>query len=285
MRLSATNHLRGAIRHDKPVQAVRAALQAGANPNAHMELLPEPAPRSRLQALLSRLPHSQPEDPESATLLVMAIHDISVAELLLKNGADPNLGCKFGSVSTTPLCEAAAYPLEGAMESMRLLLDHGANPNLETSEGTTPLMRAAGSGFADTVKKLLDHGADARLHDASGETALHYIAMGDYEFNKWQDEKRRTHRVSIGPIVRLLLQHGAEVDAQDHEGKTTLTLAAACETTDLVKLLLRHHANPNHYDRSGYPPLSYAPDGEITTLLRKAGGKWPDEPAVGKIAK
>jgi ankyrin repeat protein len=46
--------------------------------------------------------------------------------------------------------------------------------------GETALMRASYVGFLDTVKVLLAHGADVNIQDFSGETALTMAGYGDH---------------------------------------------------------------------------------------------------------
>lgn len=57
------------------------------------------------------------------------------------------------------------------LEALRLLLDHGADPNARQQSGYTPLMGAAGSGRDDMVDLLLGRGADPALTADGGKTA------------------------------------------------------------------------------------------------------------------
>lgn len=57
----------------------------------------------------------------------------------------------------TALGWAALY---GHLESARVLLEAGADPNLGNEGNWTPLMSAAYGGHADVVELLLKHGAD-----------------------------------------------------------------------------------------------------------------------------
>jgi hypothetical protein len=89
---------------------------------------------------------------------------------------------------------------------MKLLLELHADPLLPNSNGTTPLMAAAGVGTAEpqeeageeseaveAVKMLLDLGADPNTVDKNGDTAMHGAAYG------------------ISPlIVKLLAERGAD---------------------------------------------------------------------------
>jgi ankyrin repeat protein len=75
-------------------------------------------------------------------------------------------------------------------ESVRLLLDHGANPNARTKpgmktyglwrdarvRGETPLHRAAAWGSPDVIQMLLDAGADPTIRDANKDTPLSWAS-------------------------------------------------------------------------------------------------------------
>jgi hypothetical protein len=60
----------------------------------------------------------------------------------------------------------------GQLETARILLDHGANPNVRDSSGITPLMQAADGGHLALAKLLIDHGATIHVAAHSGETAI-----------------------------------------------------------------------------------------------------------------
>ena len=67
-------------------------------------------------------------------------------------------------------------------EARKLLLDAGAPVNVATTEGETPLMKAADEGNAATLQLLISAGADVNTVDDEGETAL----------DKAQDEGNRS---------------------------------------------------------------------------------------------
>ena len=106
----------------------------------------------------------------------------------------------------------------GDITLMRLLLEHGANPNIATTNNTTPLMVAAGIGWVEgvtneqgtkenveTVKLLLELGADVNAVDGDGRTALHGAA------HKGRND-----------VVQLLVDHGAKLDARDGGSRDTI---------------------------------------------------------------
>ncbi len=156
--------------------------------------------------------------------------------ILLEAGANPNLQLKLFppyrslrddrgadqllTVGTTPLLRAAKA---GDIEAMRLLLAHGANPNLPTATGITPLMAAAGNGSAtldtrgryktqaqaiDAVNMLLAAGVDINQRDKAGQTALYGAAMWG-----WND------------LVKALAAHNADLMVKDARGRTAADIA------------------------------------------------------------
>jgi ankyrin repeat protein len=113
----------------------------------------------------------------------------------------------------TPFLRAA---LSGDTAAMRLLLKHGADPNLATPAGTTPLMAAAGVNWVvaqtytespqaliDAVTLCLELGADVNATNSMGLTALLGAA------NRGSND-----------IIELLVKRGARLDIKDREGRT-----------------------------------------------------------------
>jgi len=93
--------------------------------------------------------------PEGSTPFMYAVLYSNAATLarLLKQGADPN---KRNDANASALMWAAKD-----LEKTRLLLDHGADVNAKSDDLRTPLMIAARRpGGAPIVKLLLDHGAN-----------------------------------------------------------------------------------------------------------------------------
>jgi ankyrin repeat protein len=107
---------------------------------------------------------------------------LAVAEMLLKQGADPNWLNQDGDGS---LLNAAA--LFGNLAVAKLLLEHGAKLEDNDNRGWTPLFSAVYNNHPPMVKLLVDHGANVNAQDHAGNTPLHPFpqltldpAIGDY---------------------------------------------------------------------------------------------------------
>jgi ankyrin repeat protein len=67
---------------------------------------------------------------------------------------------------------------------IRLLLDHGADPNVRAREddGLAPLHRASHSGRIERARLLVEHGASIETEDNYGRTPVDYArAYGSLE--------------------------------------------------------------------------------------------------------
>ncbi len=127
----------------------------------------------------------------------------------------------------TALDSAAASPYKDATNILNALLAAGANPNLTTSDGLTPLMVAAMNSTikfavpfnmpADRVNALLKTGVNINARDSQGRTALMWAAMTAREGELQTD--------ADPSVVQALLGAGADRTLKDNSGKTALDYA------------------------------------------------------------
>jgi len=114
--------------------------------------------------------------------------------ILLKNGADPNVRVK--DLQSTPLMLALRG---GKNETAKVLLEGGANPNASSSEGEAPLMIAVKRRDLEAVRLLLGKEADLSLKDNQGRTAVQFARMLAFpEIEQALLARDTTRAVSIG---------------------------------------------------------------------------------------
>ena len=102
---------------------------------------------------------------------------------LLDAGANPNEVVSQLALTAPVLSRVARL---ADVPTMRVLLEHGANPNARGSGGLTPLMMAAATKADPTmVQLLLAKGADVSVQDESGNSALDWaLRLGDTEASR-----------------------------------------------------------------------------------------------------
>jgi len=160
-------------------------------------------------------------------------------KLLVAKGADVNVrvcgttstpdNCRGDSTETRTnftmqwLNEDGATPFLRAAQSsdvplMKFLLEHGADPKLNTAYNVSPLAVASGIAWVEgvtyehspaenleVVKMLLDLGLDPNIQDNDGRAALHGAA------HKGRNE-----------VVQLLVDRGAKLDLHDYGSRDTV---------------------------------------------------------------
>ena len=178
---------------------------------------------------------------------------LQVMARLLETGADPNTQLNMHrpfrgrftddliTTGCTPLLRAA---LSVDREAVRLLLDHGALPDLPNVMGVTPLMAASAIGAARglqqggqgpiangdpqdnaiaVIRMLIAAGADvnARISDTSSRTAI--IARPSSMTDR-QGQTALFGAISQDwtRVAKFLIDQGARVDIKDDAGKTLL---------------------------------------------------------------
>lgn len=112
--------------------------------------------------------------------------EVDAVEYYLDLGADINNGRADGYkdvAGTTALMVAAWDEAQGSrkhLETVKLLIDRGADLNLQRSNGDTALILATEKGHTEIVKLLIDSGANLNLKNNNGETALMIARQHNY---------------------------------------------------------------------------------------------------------
>ncbi|KAF5009881.1 hypothetical protein FDECE_3932 [Fusarium decemcellulare] len=147
----------------KQEAAVLKLLQHGASPN------PEPVRDDSLPLL--HFPAGQDVNilPDAAYH-----HREGAVRLLVRAGADVNMP---GTDPDTPLIMMSRDPRPESVGMVRTLLELGADTEALTFYQRTALPFAAEEGLLNTVCLLLEHGACAHARDSKGRTPLHWCCV------------------------------------------------------------------------------------------------------------
>ena len=146
-----------------------------------------------------------------------AFTNSTLVSYLVEQGADPTGGTASG-LKLTPLYIAAGAC---SLNSVRVLVEHGAPVNVLNDRGQTPLHYAVMNGRQDIVEYLLKQGAavDTR-EELLNRGLLHAAAVRGY-----------------GGIAGLLIAAGADPDIKDERGRKPSAYAAYHGFGDLDGLL------------------------------------------------
>jgi ankyrin repeat protein len=215
---------------------------------------------------------------------------LTLMKLLLAKGANPNAQIKkqvwsrilsenrnwIDPTGSTAFWRAAQADDVKAMEVLKA---GGADPNLASKIGTTPLMVAAGLGWSANysttsptrlaaIQYCMSLGADVNAKDTLGYTALHGAAfVGDLK------------------NIQYLVDHGAKIDAKTKAGDTVADLAngpfeKSLPNPEAVALLVKLGAVNSNNCRSSdcVPPVKEDKKPVVAEV------KDPKKPAAGKAS-
>ena len=183
---------------------------------------------------------------------------VPLVQALLTHGADPNARLAKGTpvrrwshdfalmerwVGATPFWLAAKF-LETDM--MRVLATAGADPQLASRDGTTPLMAAAGLGYSRG-------GGSAFIKDRRDFSSYNPVASAAGGSRIPADEER----LALAAITTAL-ELGADVHAIDGAGNTALHAAASHGMDTLVRTLVDRGADVRAANHRGQTPMALA---------------------------
>jgi ankyrin repeat protein len=166
---------------------------------------------------------------------------------------------------------------KGDSARVKELLDKGVNVNVRGYDRNTPIMEAAYGMHLDTVKLLLDHGADLSAKKNDGATPATLARSEDIvrlfkNVTSLVDAARNGNNQAVKDVI----DKGTPVNGLDQSGLSALTEASWNGKTETVKLLLERGADPTIKKSDGETPLSLATGQKheaIVVLLNQAIAK------------
>ena len=210
----------------------------------------------------------------------------------------------------TGLHEAAKRGRAGAV---RLLLEHGSDPNArEAGDNTYPLHWAAAHGHIDIVRALLDAGGDvhgfgdvhalnvigwATLYRAPGDDPMQMTALRQELVALLIERGARHHifsAICMGDLelIRALAEQNPELLdgrlSRFEHGLTPLHFAMSRKRYDILDLLIELGADLEARDASGQTALAVAMlrgDREAMRVLHAAGAAQPTTMAPSEFTK
>jgi ankyrin repeat protein len=135
-----------------------------------------------------------------------------IIEMLLENGADPNLKTTSGDSPFLACCST------GEIKTLELLLKFKANINDYDSHRNGGLHIAVGEKNKSLIEFLLKKGAKPNIKDDQGLTPLHLAVLEE-------DEE----------ACLLLLEHGANPSIKNKEGETAYDIGESNNCSRIIQ--------------------------------------------------
>jgi ankyrin repeat protein len=133
-------------------------------------------------------------------------------------------------------------------------------------EGATPLALAAEVNNLDAIKVLVAAGADPNIPTTMGSTPLLLSAGAATDVQRARAVEERD--LAVG-TAKYLVEHGADVNAVGEFGWTPLHAASYQGLTDVIEFLVSKGANLETKDKLGQTPLSIS----LSILTKEAGAR------------
>lgn len=215
------------------IEAVRAALEAGADVNEYL---------------------CSDDISVTATSLAVEHGNVGLVQLLLGHGAD--VSGENGFLLMRKSFHAYLWPSSPNMkksseEIIQLLFAHGVSPDVRDDDQQSLLMTPEAQ-YVEVTRLLLEQGADANAQNEYGRTPLCCAAS----YLGYRQQKTRRE------LFSLLLDAGADINLCNHCGRSPLMYAVSelddDELLNTLQYLIERGADPMHCDMYGFSLSDYA---------------------------
>ncbi|KAJ3118073.1 hypothetical protein HDU96_004077 [Phlyctochytrium bullatum] len=255
----------------KVLKAMLARLSHAKHPAAFhwAQLESKSLPKILLMTGVLNVFKSIPRTPEFFTALrcYSDIHEAilqgneQVLKLFLQLEPDVNKCEHFGDFNGVTLLAWAIRC--GVLQSIRVLLEHGADVERAGPDGYTALLTAVSAKKMEVLDLIMQKKPNMAARESSEKryTAIHLACL-----------------TGIAEIVERLKAAGGDLEAVDGEGNTPLHLAVE-SAPEMVEVLLNFGSSPNAVGRNGRTPMHLAAQkldkesfSQIVERLKVAGG-------------
>ncbi|KAJ9414194.1 ankyrin repeat-containing domain protein [Fusarium oxysporum] len=244
------------------------------------------------------------EDNTGDNLLIAAVRlgNPEMVKLIVDAGADLKNGRKAHD-----LVRAAVR--SGSHEVVGILLEAGAKVEMDAEDEQSPLSLAAANGLLECVRVLLDHKADPNANSSAGTALYAAVEKEHLDIVRFLLEHDPKPSMDIAPLykdslfiraictenidlVSLLIKHGAKidyVDPLDAFNKSPLSRAVREGNLDMVKLLVENGADVNYSEDGTDPPMFaslYYKQNDIAKYLLQIDGvdlTWKGPEGMGTL--
>lgn len=201
---------------------------------------------------------------------------IELLKLTIDAGADPAITNRYGGTALIPASE------HGYVDVVKLLLDNtNIDINHVNNLGWTALMEAivlgdGGESQQETIKLLIEHGADINIPDSGGITPLQHAEEKGYKeiikilqtekFNRLSETNRNHMKEQFFQaanqgnvtMINTLLSEGIDINVTDERGRTAAMIATYANQLETVRILIEKGTDINIQDDLKNNPFLYA---------------------------
>jgi hypothetical protein len=152
---------------------------------------------------------------------------------------------------------------------------NGTDPNNETALIAAVRIPIYDQSQADSIRWLLDHGADPNQKGNSGFKGIEGLPLHIFVAMNKDTLAGVPSRPEAKPMAEetlaRLLKAGAKVSGMDSQGRTPLHLAATFDNVRAAEVLIKEGAKVMARDETGRTPLDYAESAPMIKLLKASG--------------
>ncbi|XP_069670620.1 uncharacterized protein [Periplaneta americana] len=200
---------------------------------------------------------------------------LETVRLLVEKGAEVNTSDVF-----------LPSPLHGAIYGshvnvVKFLIKSGANVNAYDRNDQSPILAATRQNNVDVVKPLMKEGADVNAYNTYGESLADVYACVTYG----ESPIFAAARGGNVDTVRLLMDNGADVNVCNMFGEIPIFAAARGGNVDTVRLLMDNGADINVCNMIGESPIFAAARGGNVDTIRLLMDKGVDVNVCNKYGE